>query len=43
MIKDKKYYRKLVADIVAENPRLPWDQLLGHIKESIENDRSNKN
>ena len=38
MIKDKKYYQRLVADIAKETPELDWAQRLGYIKESIEND-----
>jgi len=38
MKKDKKYYQKLVADIAKQNPDLDWPQLLGYIKEAIEND-----
>ncbi len=42
MIKDKKYYQGLVADIARKTPQLDWAQRLGYIKEAIENDRSNK-
>ena len=38
MSKNKKYYQRLVADIAKENSHLDWPQLLGYIKESIEND-----
>ena len=38
MEKDKKYYQALVEDIRKQNPTLDWAQLLGFIKEAIEND-----
>lgn len=38
MRKDKEYYRKLVSDIAEKYPHLDWAELLGFIKEGIEND-----
>ena len=43
MNKDKKYYQSLVEDIRKKNPTLDWAQLLGYIKEAIENDNATSN
>ena len=38
MVKDKEHYRKLVADIAKDNPKLDWKNKLEFIKESIRDD-----